>query len=78
MYKRQGDHHDAHHRDTVHFHVAARILGAQFGASHVAQADDAVGGFAYDQDVFPMMNIRFVAITDNYDSSKKDADLMVA
>ena len=28
--------------------------------------------------VFPMMNIRFVAITDNYDSSKKDADLMVA
>ncbi|MEQ2797606.1 recombinase family protein [Roseburia intestinalis] len=25
--------------------------------------------------VFPMMNIRFVAITDNYDSSKKDADL---
>lgn len=28
--------------------------------------------------VFSMMNIRFVAITDNYDSSKKDADLMVA
>lgn len=28
--------------------------------------------------VFPMMGARFVAITDNYDSSKKDADLMVA
>lgn len=28
--------------------------------------------------VFPMMGVRFVAITDNYDSSKKDADLMVA
>lgn len=28
--------------------------------------------------VFPMMDVRFVAITDNYDSSKKDADLMVA
>ena len=28
--------------------------------------------------VFPMMCVRFVAITDNYDSSKKDADLMVA
>ena len=32
----------------------------------------------YTSRVFPMMNIRFVAITDNYDSSKKDADLMVA
>ena len=28
--------------------------------------------------VFPMMGARFVAITDNYDSFKKDADLMVA
>lgn len=28
--------------------------------------------------VFPMMGVRFVAITDNYDSSKKNADLMVA
>lgn len=27
--------------------------------------------------VFPMMGARFVAITDNYDSSKKDADLML-
>ena len=46
---RLGDHDDAHHRNAVHFHVAARVLRTQFGASHVAHADDAVGVFAHHQ-----------------------------
>ena len=46
---RLGDHHYADHRDAVHLHVAARVLRAQLGASHVAQTDDAVGVLAHDQ-----------------------------
>ena len=46
---RLGDHDDAHHRNAVHLHVAARVLRAQFGASHVAHADDAVGILAHHQ-----------------------------
>ena len=43
------DDHHAHHRDAVHLHVAARILRAEFGASDVAQTDDAVAVLADHQ-----------------------------
>ena len=46
---RLGDHHHADHRDAVHLHITARVLRTQFGASHVAQADDAVGVLAHHQ-----------------------------